>query len=209
LTAKASVLKKTVYAAEQKRPDVAARRAAWLALRKTLDPERLIFLDETWIKTNMARTHGRCPRGERLLDFVPHGHWQTLTFVAALRHDRITAPWIIDGPVNGGIFKIYIRDVLCPTLGPGDIVVMDNLGSHKSPAIRQAIEAIGATLLYLPPYSPDLNPIEPGFSKIKSGLRKAARRSIDALCREVATVLSTFSSRQCASLFRRAGYAYV
>lgn len=187
---------------------MAARRAAWLALQPSLDPKRLLFIDETWIKTNMARTHGRCPVGKRLVDFVPHGRWQTLTFIAALRHDHITAPWIIDGPMNGDIFRLYVRDVLCPILKPGDIVVMDNLGSHKSPDIRKAIEAVGATLLYLPPYSPDLNPIEPGFSKIKSGLRKAARRSVDALNHAVASVLDSFSPRQCASFFRRAGYAY-
>lgn len=188
---------------------MAVRRAVWLALRQKLAPQRLLFIDETWIKTNMTRTHGRCPRGERLLDFVPHGHWKTLTFIAALRHDRITAPWIIDGPMNGEIFRVYVRDVLCPVLSPGDIVVMDNLGSHKSPDIRKSIEARGATLFYLPPYSPDLNPIEPGFSKIKAGLRKAARRSVDAISSAVASVLDSFSPRQCASLFKRTGYACV
>ncbi|MGE3624370.1 MAG: IS630 family transposase [Bdellovibrionales bacterium] len=201
--------KKTVYAVEQKRRDVAERRTAWLAAQKTFDPEKLLFVDETWIKTNMARTHGRCRIGERLLDFVPHGHWQTLTFIAALRHDRITAPWIVDGPINGDIFKVYVRDVLCPVLKPGDIVVMDNLGSHKSPVIRELIEAKGATLLYLPPYSPDLNPIEPGYSKIKAALHKAARRSVDALSNAVASALNTFSPRQCTSFFSRAGYASV
>lgn len=157
----------------------------------------------------MARMYGRNRRGLRLRAYVPHGHWQTLTFIAALRHDRITAPWIIDGPINGDIFLAYVLNVLCPTLQPGDIVIIDNLGSHKSVAVRRAIEACGATLLFLPPYSPDLNPIEPGFSKIKSALRKAARRTIDSLCSEVASVLATFSPRQCSSFFRRAGYASV
>lgn len=147
-----SALKKTVYAIEQKRPDVWRRRRAWRRLIEKLDHRRLVFLDETWIKTNMARTHGRCLKGQRLYGFVPHGRWTTLTFIAGLRCDKIIAPFIIDGPMNGEIFLLYIRDVLCPSLKPGDIVVMDNLGSHKSAEIRAVLKAVGASLLFLPPY---------------------------------------------------------
>ncbi len=157
----------------------------------------------------MARTHGRSSKGQRLKAFVPHGHWQTLTFVAALRHNRITAPWIIDCPMNAEIFLLYVETVLCPTLTVGDIVVMDNLGSHKSEGVRRAIEARGASLYYLPPYSPDFNPIEMGFSKIKAGLRKAARRSVDGLCQELTSILASFSPSHCSAFFRHAGYKYV
>jgi transposase len=166
-------------------------------------------LDETWIKTNMARTHGRCRKGRRLKAYAPHGHWQTLTFTAALRHNRITAPWVIDCPMNGEIFLLYVETVLCPTLKVGDIVIMDNLGSHKSEEVRRAIEARGASLYYLPPYSPDYNPIEMGFSKIKAGLRKAARRSVVGLYDELAIILKRFSPSICSNFFKHAGYGYV
>ena len=129
-----------------------------------MNPANLVFIDETWVKTNMARPYGRAPRGQRLLASVPHGHWTTSTFLAALRHDAITAPCVIDGPINGETFTAYVEQFLVPTLVPGDIVIMDNLGSHKGPAVRTAIEAVGAHLLYLPPYSPDLNPIEQVFA---------------------------------------------
>jgi transposase len=139
-----------------------------------------VFIDETWAKTNMTRTHGRCAVGQRLVDKVPHGHWKTLTFVAALRCDRITAPCVFDGPIDGPSFLAYVTQVLVPTLRPGDIVVIDNLSSHRATAIRRAIRAAGAKLFFLPPYSPDLNPIEQMFAKLKTLLRKAAARSVEA-----------------------------
>jgi hypothetical protein len=141
-----SPLKKIVCAAEQDRPDVAAERMRWQEDQKQLDPKRLVFIDETWAKTNMAPAHGRCRRGQRLYAKVPHGHWKTTTFVAALRHDGITAPFVLDGPINGKCFLAYVKEVLAPTLSPGDIVLIDNLASHKSPKIRKAIEAEGAEL---------------------------------------------------------------
>jgi len=136
-----------------------------------------VFIDETWTKTNMAPLRGWAPRGQRIKAQVPHGHWQTMTFLAALRHDRVTAPWLIDGPINGESFRVYVESVLAPTLRPGDIVIMDNLGSHKSRAVRHAIRAAGARLFFLPKYSPDLNPIEQLFAKLKHWLPKAAQRA--------------------------------
>jgi transposase len=159
---------------------VARRRKRWRQYQGRLDPTRLVFIDETWVKTNMTRTHGRCARGKRLVAKVPHGHWRTLTFLAALRSDRIDAPCVIDGPINGSSFLAYVEQFLIPTLKPGDIVIMDNLGSHKRQAIRAALTAVRAKLFFLPPYSPDLNPIEQVFAKLKTLLRKAAERSITA-----------------------------
>ena len=155
----------------------------------------------------MARRYGRAPRGERLVAGVPHGHWKTNTFLAALRHDRITAPCMIDGAVNGDAFRAYVEHFLAPTLRAGDIVVMDNLASHKVAGIKEAIEAVGATVLYLPPYSPDLNPIEQLFAKVKALLRKAAARTIDALDDAVATALRVCKPIECANYLANAGYA--
>jgi transposase len=154
----------------------------------------------------MARTHARAPRGQRAIGAVPHGHWQTSTFLAALRCDRLTAPCVIDGPINGLTFQAYVEQILVPTLQPGDMVIIDNLGSHKGKAIRHAIERAGAFLLYLPPYSPDLNPIEQVFAKLKAMLRKTAARSLNALWTAVGTLLERFSARECARYFRNAGY---
>lgn len=154
----------------------------------------------------MARTHARAPRGQRAIGAVPHGHWQTSTFLAALRCDQLTAPCVIDGPINGLTFQAYVEQILVPTLAPGDVVVMDNLGSHKGQAVRQAIEHAGAILLYLPPYSPDLNPIEQVFAKLKAMLRKAASRSLEALWSTVGALLNRFSSTECVRYFRHAGY---
>jgi transposase len=168
LTATASASKKSIRAAEQDRPDVAAARAAWTDDQPKLDPDHLVFIDETGTSTNMARLRGRAARGERLIGKVPHGHWKTTTFVAALRSTALTAPCVIDGPMNGSAFLAYVQQILAPTLSPGDIVVLDNLSSHKVPGVREAIEATGAQLLYLPPYSPDLNPIEQLFAKLKA-----------------------------------------
>jgi transposase len=172
-----------------------------------MDPARLVFVDETWATTNMTRLRGRCRRGERLVAAVPHGHWKTSTFVGALRLTGLTAPLVLDGAINGEAFRAYVEQILAPTLRPGDIVVMDNLGSHKVAGITEAIEARGAELLYLPPYSPDLNPIERSFAKLKSLIRKAAARTREALWKAIGTFLDRFQPRECASYFAKAGYA--
>ena len=177
---RAPAQKKSQRAAEQDRPDVAAAREEWRASQGELNPQSLVFIDETGAATNMARRYGRCPRGQRLLTSVPWGHWKTTTFVAALRVDQVTAPSVFDGPIDGASFRAYVEQCLVPMLRPGDIVVMDNLASHKVAGIREAIEAAGAELRYLPPYSPDLNPIEQFFVKLKALLRKAAARTLDA-----------------------------
>ena len=156
----------------------------------------------------MARRYGRCPRGERLLSAVPHGHWHTTTFVGALRHDRLTAPCVFDGPMNAECFRAYVEQCLAPTLRPGDIVVLDNLSSHKVPGIREAIEATGARVRYLPPYSPDLNPIEQFFAKLKAGLRKAAARTVDAIVEAIAIELRSVTSTECANYLAHAGYRH-
>jgi transposase len=166
-----------------------------------------VFIDETWAKTNMTRTHGRALRGQRLLDKVPHGHWKTLTFLAALRCGAITAPFVLDGPINGEWFLAYVEQVLVPTLKPGDVVVMDNLGSHKGKAVRRAIRNAGAHLIFLPPYSPDLNPIEQVFAKLKTLLRKAAERTVEATWRRIGKLLDHFSAEECANYFVNSGYA--
>ena len=157
----------------------------------------------------MTRRHGRCARGRRLIAKVPHGHWRTLTFLAALRCDRIDAPCVIDGPINGRSFLAYVEQSLVPTLSPGDIVVLDNLGSHKSQAVRRAIRAAGAKLFFLPPYSPDLNPIEQVFAKLKTLLRKADERSVEATWRRIGTLLDRFTPDECANYLRNAGYTSI
>lgn len=172
-----------------------------------LDAGRLVFIDETWAKTNMTRRHGRCGQGDRLIAKVPHGHWRTMTFLCALRRDRLDAPCVIDGPINGRSFLAYVEQILVPTLVPGDIVVMDNLGSHKGVPVRRAIRAAGAKLLFLPPYSPDLNPIEQVFSKLKALLRKAAERTVEATWRRIGSLLDAFTSQECANYLRNSGYA--
>jgi transposase len=179
----------------------------WKKYQGRLDPTRLVFIDETWAKTNMTRTHGRAPRGERLVAKIPHGRWQTLTFLAALRSDRIDAPCVIDGPINGESFLAYVEQVLVPTLKPGDIVIIDNLGSHKGKAVRRAIRAAGAKLFFLPPYSPDLNPIEQVFAKLKTLLRKAVARTIDAVTAAIGQLLDLFTPEECTNYFTNAGYA--
>ena len=166
-----------------------------------------MFIDETWTKTNMAPLRGWGVRGQRLPARVPHGHWKTMTFLAALRHDRIDAPCVFDGPINGESFQRYVEQFLAPTLKPGDIVVMDNLGSHKGNAIRAAIRHQGARLLFLPPYSPDLNPIEQMFAKLKHLMRKAAERTAEATWRRIGTLLDQFSKQECANYLVNAGYA--
>ena len=165
-----------------------------------------MFIDETWASTKMARTHGRALRGERLRVAIPHGHWKTTTFVAGLRNSGMVAPMVLDGPINGELFQDYVDQVLVPELHQGDVVVMDNLGSHKGAGVRAAIEAVGASLLYLPPYSPDFNPIENAFAKLKAMLRKAAARTIDALWNVIGRAIETFTPRECANYFAAAGY---
>lgn len=170
------------------------------------DPARLVFIDETCTNTSMVRLRGRAPRGERLVDYAPHGHWKTITFVAGLRHRAMVAPFVLEGAMNGPMFLAYVRQCLVPTLKRGDIVVMDNLPVHKVAGVDEAIEAAGATLLYLPPYSPDLNPIELAFSKLKAHLRKAAERTIPRLLRRIGRVVTDFSAQECRNFFRHAGY---
>src|SRR5271165_3393086 len=184
-TPRGSASKKTLVASEQTRPDIARKRRRWKARQAGVDRKRLVFIDETWVKTNMEPLRGWGPRKERLRAHVPHGHWKTMTFVAALRHDRIAAPWVIDGPINGEVFSAYVEKVLVPTLLQGDIVVLDNLGSHKGKPARAAIRAAGAHLLFLPPYSPDLNPIEQVFAKLKHLMRKARTRAFEDTWRTV------------------------
>jgi transposase len=171
-----------------------------------LNVERLVFIDETWATTNMTRICGRAKKGERLLAPVPHGHWKTTTFIGALRCDGLTAPMVVDGPVNGDIFRAYVEQVLVPTLKPGDIVVMDNLQSHKVEGVRTAIEAVGAELRYLPPYSPDLNPIEQAFAKLKTLLRKAEARTVEALWKAIGLLIDRITAQDCRNLFRNCGY---
>ena len=171
---------------------MARRRAQWKKYQGRIDPRRLVFIDETWAKTNMTRLHGR---------------WRTLTFLAALRWDRIEAPCVIDGPINGRSFLAYVEQMLVPTLRPGDVVIMDNLGSHKRQAIRRAIRAVGAKLLFLPAYSPDLNPIEQMFAKLKTLLRKLDARTVETTWRGIGNLLDAFSADECAAYFRNSGYA--
>ena len=166
----------------------------------------MVFIDETWTKTNMAPLRGWAPCGERLIAKVPHGRWKTTTFLAALRHDRIDAPWLLEGPIDGESFRTYVEKVLLPTLREGDIVIMDNLGSHKGKAVRALIRSAGAKLFFLPKYSPDLNPIEQVFAKLKHLLRKAAARTVEAICIAVGQLLATFSAEECANYFSNSGY---
>jgi transposase len=166
-----------------------------------------VFIDETWAKTNMTRRYGRAPRGRRLVAKAPHGRWRTMTFLGALRHDRIAAPCVIDGPINGRSFLAYVEQCLVPTLQPGDIVIMDNLGSHKGKAVRRALRGAGAKLFFLPPYSPDLNPIEQLFAKLKTLLRNAAERTVEATWKRIGQILDCFTAQECANYLRNAGYA--
>lgn len=198
--------KKTGHAEEQAREDVAEARAAWAKDQHKLDPSKLVFLDESGVNTKMARPKGRAPKGQRLVASIPHGHWSTNTFIAGLRHDGIVAPWLLNGPMNGDAFVTYISTQLAPGLVPGDIVVMDNLSTHKVEGVRKLIEARGASLLYLPPYSPDFNPIEMVFAKLKALLRKAAERTEDALCERIGQLLDTFTPHECSNYLRHAGY---
>jgi len=201
-----SFKKKTLYAAEQKRAEVARARRRWMREQGFFDPAKLVFVDETSTNTMMVRLCGRSPRGERLIDYAPHGHWKTITFVAGLRQRAMTAPCVIEGAMNGPMFLAWVKQSLVPTLKRGDIVAMDNLPVHKVAGVEEAIEAAGATLRYLPPYSPDLNPIEMAFSKLKAHLRKAAEHTVPGLLRKIGRVVKAFTPQECSNFFRNAGY---
>jgi transposase len=198
--------KKSAYAAEQDRPDVHEQRAAWFEGQLDLDPAKLVFVDESFASTNMARVYGRAPRGRRLRAPIPHGTWTKTTIVAGLRLSGVTAAQLLDGSITGEAFLAYVREVLVPTLSPGDIVVIDNLSSHKGHPVREAIEAAGATLLFLPSYSPDFNPIEKAFSKLKAMLRKAAERTVTGLRQAISRILNSLTPKECANYFAAAGY---
>ena len=188
---------------------MARRRRRWKALQGALDPTRLVFIDETWIRSNMAPLRGWAAKGQRLRGYAPQGRWRTMTFLAALRHDRLTAPGVFDGPINGECFQAYVSQVLAPTLKPGDIVVMDNLGSHKSKEIRKALHKAGARLWFLPKYAPDLNPIEQVFAKLKHWMRVAQKRSLEDIWHELGNLVATFKPLECANYLSNAGYASV
>lgn len=186
---------------------MAEARQKWKAEQAGLDATKLVFIDETGTNTKMVRARGRCPKGERLIGKAPWGHWKTTTFVAGLRCNQISAPCVLDGAMNGEAFLTYVEKVLVPSLAEGDIVVMDNLSAHRVDGVRNLIEAANARLIYLPPYSPDFNPIEMAFAKLKALLRKAAQRTRDALWDKIGEVLHAFTSQECANYFRHAGYA--
>jgi transposase len=185
---------------------VAARRRIWRAAQPFIDPDKLVFIDETGANTKMTRLYGRAPRGQRLLAAAPFGHWKTITFVAGLRRSALTAPMVLDGPMTGPAFHAYVEQILAPTLRPGDIVVMDNLPAHKIRAVRAAISAAAAQLFLLPQYSPDMNPIEMAFAKLKTLLRKDPPRTVDALWRRIGKLLDEFKPTECANYLADAGY---
>jgi transposase len=194
-----------VRASEQERPDVAERRAAWGQAQAEL-AGRLIFLDETGARTDMTRRHAWAPIGARALGRAPGGHWKTTTFLAGLTREGLIAPFVLDGPMNQAIFTDYVRQMLAPKLEPGDVVILDNLPGHKGEAVAKLIRARGARLLFLPPYSPDLNPIELAFAKLKALLRKKAKRTREALWRTIGHLLDAFTPTECANYIRHAGY---
>jgi transposase len=200
--------KKTLVASEQDRPDVAEKRTQWKDSQQQIDPAKVVFIDETWAKTNMTRRFGRSLLGTRLIEKTPCGRWETTTFLGAMRAEGFIAPLTIEGTVNGPLFRAWVEQHLAPVLKPGDIVVMDNLSSHKVAGIREAIEDVGAELRYLPPYSPDLNPIELAFSKFKKLLRDGAARTVDKLWKLCGTILDQFTETECRNYFTRCGYRY-
>lgn len=187
---------------------MARDRRRWRAWQRYMDPARFVFLDETGASTNMVRRCGWAPRGERLIGAAPHGHWRTTTFVAGLRAGGIVAPLALDGPMTGGAFRAYVERMLAPSLSPGDVVVMDNLAAHKVAGVREAVQAAGATVLHLPPYSPDLNPIEQFFAKLKTLLRKAAARTKDALWDAIAEALGNCPEAECRNYLAHCGYEF-
>jgi transposase len=208
----ATALKKTLLASEQDRPDIKQARQEWTAKRQPkmrLEPHRLVFLDETGTTTKMTRLRGRCPRGQRLRSKAPFGHWKTQTFIAGLRCYGLTAPFVIDAPMNRQIFETYVETQLAPTLEKGDVVIMDNLAAHKSPTVEKIVRDRGAWILFLPPYSPDLNPIEMAFAKLKAHLRAKAVRTFDALWRAIGQICGLFQPEECRNYFAAAGYGFI
>jgi transposase len=201
--------KKSVHASEQDRPDVVEKRQAWFEGQLDLDPSKLVFIDETWATTNMAPRYDWSPRGERLRAGAPLGNRKKTTFVAGLRLTGMTAPMALDGSINGARFLDYVRRVLAPTLTPGDMVIIDNLTSHKSDEVGEAIEAVGATVCFLPPYSPDFNPIEQAFAKLKQLLRRAAARTLEAVRQAIEDLLASITPTECANFFAACGYDQV
>ena len=199
--------KKSVHAAEQDRPDVAAARKALRKEQLTLDPKQLVFIDETAATTKMTRLYGRAPQGKRLVDKVPHGHWKTTTFICGLRYDGVTAPFVLDGPMDGPHFLAYVEQILAPTLKKGQIVFLDNVSTHKVDGVEEAIEARGARAVFLPAYSPDLNPIEQLFARLKSFLRKMKARTVETLWRAISSFLKEVSKDECKAYLANAGYA--
>ena len=208
-TGSACHTKKDLRASEQTRPDVARDRAAWKPRRQPFmrdHLERLIFIDETSLKTNMTKAAGWAPEGTRLIDHAPAGHWNTQTFIAGLRHDKIDATGIISGPMDKEMFDLYVESTLAPTLRPGDVVILDNLPAHRSTLAASILKEIGAWFLFLPKYSPDLNPIEMAFSKLKALIRKVAARTYEELWQAVGHVCSLFTPKECYNFFKAAGY---
>ena len=183
-----------------------SERWAWFEAQIDLDPDRLVFVDESWASTNMARRYGRCPRGERLRMSAPHGHWKTTTVIAGLRNSAIVAPFVIDCAVDRDVFETWVEHVLVPELRVGDVVVMDNLSSHKGPRVQALIQTAGAELRYLPPYSPDFNPIENAFAKLKTLLRKEAARTVDTLWSAIGRLVDLITPAECVNMFAAAGY---
>jgi transposase len=198
--------KKTLYATEQHREDVAEKRVQWKEFQEDFDIEKLVFIDETWTKTSMSPLYGRAEIGKRVIDDVPHAHWKTTTFLAALRHNGLTAPMVIDGAINGELFLAYVNQILLPTLRAGDIVVLDNLSSHKVAEVAKVIGSVGARVLYLPPYSPDFNPMELVFSKLKTLVRKAKLRTMDELWNKLGELCEVVTPSECKNYFKHAGY---
>src|SRR6202795_4880923 len=199
--------KKFLHAAEQDRPDVAAARKALRKEQPTLDPKKLVFIDETAATTKMTRLYGRAPQGKRLVDKVPHGHWKTATFICGLRYDGVTAPFVLDGPMDGLHFLAYVEQILAPTLRKGQTVYMDNVSTHQVDGVKQTIEARGARAVFLPAYSPDLNPIEQFFASLKSFLRKTKARTVEELWRAIAAFLKEVSKGECKAYLANSGYA--
>ncbi len=210
LLARGYSVKKTLLASEAGRPDVAEDRRTWRSHRQPRmreEPDRLVFLDETATTTKMTRLRGRAKRGQRFKAKAPFGHWGTQTFIAALRCDGLTAPWIIKGAMNRVLFETYVETQLAPTLRPGDVVILDNLSCHKSEKAKAALKERGAWFLFLPPYSPDLNPIEMAFAKLKAHLRRIGARTIDELWKAVGSICDLYTPEECWHYLRHAGYA--
>lgn len=199
--------KKVLHASEQERPDVAQARQEWKEAQGGFQSDRLVFIDESGVNTKMTRRFGRSLKGQRLVDKVPHGHYKTTTFIAALRSDCVCAPFLLDSPMDGDCFLVYVEQILCPALRPGDIVILDNLRLHKAPSIEKLIRAAGATIKFLPPYSPDLNPIEQLFAKFKQLLRSAGKRTLKELWDYISDIIcEAFSATECSNYFRNSGY---